>query len=44
MLVRPISREIKKAWSDTAPLTATALLMLLVFARSLGDRAGRSDD
>ena len=35
MFVRTISQEIKKAWSDSAPLTATALLMLLVFAGSL---------
>src|SRR5215468_2503261 len=35
MLVRSISREIKKAWLDSVPLTATALFMLLVFAGSL---------
>jgi len=35
MFVRTISQEVKKAWSDSAPLTATALLMLLVFAGSL---------
>src|SRR5262249_9832449 len=35
MLIRSISREIKQAWADSAPLTATALVMLLVFAGSL---------
>ena len=35
MLVRTILREVRIAWSDSAPLTATALLMLLLFAGSL---------
>jgi hypothetical protein len=35
MFLTYISREVKKAWSDSAPLTATALLMLVVFAGSL---------
>src|SRR4029453_5851337 len=35
MLVRPMASEIEKAWSDSAPLTAHALFMLLVFSGSL---------
>jgi hypothetical protein len=35
MLLRTILREVRKAWSDSAPLTATALFMLFVFAGSL---------
>src|SRR5215475_6814535 len=35
MLVRSISREMKKGWSDSFPLSATAMFMLLVFAGSL---------
>src|SRR5712691_3579627 len=32
-----IAKEIRKAWSDSAPLTATSLLMLVAF---LGSAAG----
>jgi hypothetical protein len=35
MTLRTIAREIHKAWSDSAPLTATALLMLFLFAGSM---------
>ena len=35
MFVNAVFREIKKAWLNSPPLTATAALMLLVFAGSL---------
>ena len=34
MIRSTIAREVRKAWSDSAPLTAACLMMLVVFAAS----------